>query len=134
MTSTIPGSSRTGAETTGGATTCESSAASSTRASSGSSIEGREAFSREHEHQYAHHLYVCANDSTAYKNHVLLRKHLMETPDAFRRYEDLKIRLAESGLDRESYTREKTFLILEFLRAEGLSIEELEDIKTQNLV
>ena len=58
----------------------------------------------------------------------------MENPDAFRRYEDLKIRLMESGLDMESYGREKTFLILEFLRAESLSIEELEDIKKQNLV
>ena len=97
-------------------------------------IEGREAFGLEHEHRYAHYLYVCAIDSTAYKNHVLLKKHLMENPDAFRRYKDLKIRLVESGLDRESYTRAKTFVILEFLRAEGLSIEELEDIKTQNLV
>jgi GrpB-like predicted nucleotidyltransferase (UPF0157 family) len=97
-------------------------------------IEGREAFGLEYEHKYAHHLYVCTEDSTAYKNHVLLRKHLMENPDAFRRYEDLKIRLAESGLDRESYGREKTLLILEFLGAEGLSDEELEDIRTQNLV
>jgi GrpB-like predicted nucleotidyltransferase (UPF0157 family) len=97
-------------------------------------IEGREAFGLEHEHKYAHHLYVCTIGSTAYKNHVLLRKHLMENPDAFRRYEDLKLRLAESGLDRESYGREKTQLILEFLGAEGFSDEELENIKTQNLV
>ncbi len=97
-------------------------------------IEGREAFGLEHEHRYAHHLYVCTINSTAYKNHVLLRKHLMENPDAFRRYKDLKIRLAESGLDRESYGREKTHLILEFLGAEGLSDEEFEDIKKQNLV
>lgn len=97
-------------------------------------IEGREAFGLLNEPRYAHHLYVCTINSTAYKNHVLLKKHLMENPDAFRRYEDLKIRLAESGMDKESYGRQKTDLILEFLEAEGLSNKELEDIKTQNLV
>jgi GrpB-like predicted nucleotidyltransferase (UPF0157 family) len=97
-------------------------------------IQGREAFGLEREHRYAHHLYVCTIDSTAYKNHVLLKKHLMENPDAFRRYRGLKIRLAESGLDRESYGREKTHLILEFLGAEELSDKDLEDIKSQNLV
>jgi len=97
-------------------------------------IEGREAFGLLDESRYAHHLYVCAINSTAYKNHVLLKKHLIENPDAFRRYEDLKIRRAESGMDKESYGRQKTDLILEFLGAEGLSNEELEDIKTQNLV
>jgi GrpB-like predicted nucleotidyltransferase (UPF0157 family) len=96
-------------------------------------IEGREAFGQENEPKYAHHLYVCTADSTAYKNHVLLRKHLTENPEAFRRYRDLKLQLAASGLDIDSYTREKTLLIIEFLRDERLSAMELMEIKTQNL-
>ena len=96
-------------------------------------IEGREMFGQENEPKHAHHLYVCTADSTAYKNHVLLKKHLTENPEAFRRYRDLKLRLAASGLDIDSYTREKTLLIIEFLGEEGLSAEELEEIKTQNL-
>ena len=96
-------------------------------------IEGREAFGQENEPKYAHHLYVCTANSTAYKNHVLLRKHLKENPEAFRRYRDLKLQLAASGLDIDSYTREKTILIIEFLREEGLSAKELKEIKTQNL-
>ena len=96
-------------------------------------IEGREAFGKENEPKYSHHLYVCAADSTAYKNHVLLRKHLTENPEAFRRYRDLKLQLAASGLDVDSYTRGKTLLIIKFLREEGLSSKELKEIKTQNL-
>ncbi|UCH38371.1 MAG: GrpB family protein, partial [Candidatus Bathyarchaeota archaeon] len=41
-------------------------------------IEGREMFVQEYESQYAHHLYVCTANSTAYKNHILLKKHLTE--------------------------------------------------------
>jgi len=96
-------------------------------------IEGREAFGNENEPKYSHHLYVCGADSTAYKNHVLLRKHLTENPEAFRRYRDLKLQLAASGLDVDSYTRGKTLLIIKFLREEGLSSKELKEIKTQNL-
>lgn len=96
-------------------------------------IEGREAFGKEDEPKYTHHLYVCTANSTAYKNHVLLKKHLTEKPEAFGRYRDLKLQLAASGLDVDSYTREKTLLIIEFLREEGLSDSELEEIKKQNL-
>ena len=96
-------------------------------------IERREAFALEKEPKYAHHLYVCTADSTAYKNHIFLRKHLTENPEAFRRYRDLKLQLAASGLNVDSYTRGKTLLIIEFLRKEGLSANELKEIKTQNL-
>lgn len=96
-------------------------------------IEGREVFGQEDEPKYAHHLYVCTANSTAYKNHILLKKHLTENLEAFRRYRDLKLQLAASGLDIDSYTREKTLLILEFLREEGFSTKELKEIKTQNL-
>ncbi|UCH03024.1 MAG: GrpB family protein, partial [Candidatus Bathyarchaeota archaeon] len=96
-------------------------------------IEGREMFGQENEPKPAHHLYVCSDDSTAYKNHILLKKHLMENREAFRRYRDLKLQLAASGLDIDSYTRKKTLLIIEFLKEEGLSTKELNEIKTQNL-
>jgi len=41
--------------------------------------------------------------------------------------------MAASGMDIDSYTREKTLLIIKFLREEGLSAKELKEIKTQNL-
>jgi len=96
-------------------------------------IECREMFGQENEPKYAHHLYVCTANSAAYRNHILLKKHLTENLEAFRRYRDLKLQLAASGLNITSYTREKTLLIIEFLREEGLSTKELEEIKTQNL-
>jgi GrpB-like predicted nucleotidyltransferase (UPF0157 family) len=96
-------------------------------------IEGREAFSLDYEHKYAHHLYIVAVGSSAYRNHVLLKKHLTENPEAFRRYNDLKLGLAESSEGIERYWRSKTELILEFLEAEGMTEEELESIRADNL-
>jgi len=95
-------------------------------------IEGREAFGLDYEHKHAHHLYLVAVDSTAYRNHMLLKKHLTENPDAFRKYNDLKMGLAESSENIESYWRSKTELILEFLEAEGMSKDELDSIRNDN--
>jgi len=96
-------------------------------------IEEREAFGLDYEHKHLHHLYLVAVGSTAYRNHVLLKKHLTENPEAFRRYNDLKLGLAESSEDIERYWRSKTQLILEFLEAEGMTEAELESIRTDNL-
>ncbi len=96
-------------------------------------IEGREAFGLDYEHNHAHHLYLVAVDSTAYRNHILLKKHLIENPDAFRMYNDLKLGLAESSENIERYWRSKTMLILEFLEAEGMSKDELDSIRDDNL-
>jgi len=96
-------------------------------------VLGREAFGLDYEHKRAHHLYLVAVDSTAYRNHVLLKKHLTENPDAFRRYNDLKMGLAESRDNIEIYWRSKTELILEFLEAEGMLMEELDSIRADNL-
>ena len=96
-------------------------------------IEGREAFGLDYEHKHAHHLYLVAVDSTAYRNHVFLKKHLTENPEDFRRYNDLKLGLAESSESREEYWRSKTMLILEFLEAEGMSKNELDSIRDDNL-
>jgi len=64
---------------------------------------------------------------------VLLKKHLAENPEAFRRYNDLKMGLAGSCESREDYCRSKTLLILEFLEAEGMSQDELDSIRDDNL-
>ena len=96
-------------------------------------ITGREAFNLDGTAIYPHHLYVCPSDSEALRNHLLLKKHLSENPKSFKRYNDLKICLAKSVVSREEYWKSKTYLILEFLRAEGMSKETLEEIKRQNL-
>lgn len=96
-------------------------------------IVGREAFNLDRTPAHPHHLYVCPRDSEALKNHLLLKKHLSENPDSFKRYNDLKIDLAKSALSLEEYWKSKTMLILEFLEAEGMSPETLEEIRRQNL-
>lgn len=96
-------------------------------------IMGREAFNLDYEHKYKHHLYLCPVDSIAYKNHMMLKKHMSENRDALKRYNDLKIGLAESSEDIESYWKAKTELILEFLEKEGLDRESLDLIRKDNL-
>ena len=96
-------------------------------------IREREAFKQRGEPCHPHHLYVCRLGSVAYKNHVLLRKHLVDNPSDFRRYEELKVKLGGFASDVDEYTRLKTELILEFLFSEGLSDEEIEEIRLQNL-
>jgi GrpB-like predicted nucleotidyltransferase (UPF0157 family) len=96
-------------------------------------IEGREAFDLDYKHKHAHNLYMVTVGSTAYRNHMLLKKHLTENPEDFRRYNDLKIGLAKSSESVERYWRSKTELILEFLEAEGMSKDELASIRADNL-
>lgn len=96
-------------------------------------IKEREAFKPTFQPKHPHHLYVCRVGSVAYKNHVLLKKHLIEDTEDFRRYMELKVRLGDTASDVDEYTRLKTELILEFLSEEGLSAEELEEIRLQNL-
>ncbi len=96
-------------------------------------IEGREAFGLEYEHKHAHNLYLVTVGSIAYRNHMLLKRHLTENPEDFRRYNDLKMGLAKSSESMELYWRSKTELILEFLEAEGMSKDELASIRADNL-
>ena len=96
-------------------------------------IKDREAFKLVKEAKYRHNLYVCHRDSLAYRNHILLQKHLTGNPEDFKRYIDLKLRLAGTAVDVDEYCRLKTNLILEFLRMEGLSERELEEIRSENL-
>lgn len=96
-------------------------------------IKEREAFKLTYKPTHPHNLYVCHIDSLAYKNHILLKKHLSENPENFKRYEELKISLGNSASNVDEYTRLKTELILEFLAAEDLSDEELSMIRSENL-
>jgi GrpB-like predicted nucleotidyltransferase (UPF0157 family) len=96
-------------------------------------IKGREAFKLDYDPKLPHHLYLCPVDSGAYRNHTLLKKHLAENPDAFKRYNDLKLGLADTADSIDTYWRSKTLLILEFLEKEGLNQDELESIREDNL-
>jgi GrpB-like predicted nucleotidyltransferase (UPF0157 family) len=97
-------------------------------------ISGREAFKLTHESTHPHNLYVCHIESIAYKNHILLKKHLSENPEDFKRYKELKISLGLRATNVDEYTRRKTELILEFLAAEGVPEKEIEIIRVDNLL
>jgi len=96
-------------------------------------ISGREAFNLDTPAKYPHHLYLCHIDSVAYRNHRLLKKHLTENPEDFKRYQELKANLVQSASSRTDYWRSKTMLILEFLEAEGVPKEEIDRIRRENL-
>jgi len=96
-------------------------------------IKEREAFKLDTSSKHLHNLYVCHKDSIAYRNHVLLKKHLSKNPRDFNRYKELKLSLAESAEDVDEYCRAKTDLILEILAKEGLSEKDLEQIRLENL-
>ena len=95
-------------------------------------IKGREAFDLDYQHKYKHNLYLCTVDSIAYKNHILLKKHLTENPDSFKRYNELKLGLAKTSNTRENYWKAKTELILEFLMKEGLEKVYIDSIREDN--
>jgi GrpB-like predicted nucleotidyltransferase (UPF0157 family) len=95
-------------------------------------IKEREAFKYE-KAKYRHNLYVCKKDSLAYRNHILLKKHLRENPEDFERYKEHKQSIGETSVDIDEYCRRKTELILEFLKAEGFPEEDLDEIRVENL-
>ena len=96
-------------------------------------IKDREAFKTEREPLHPHNLYLVLRDSTAFRNHILLKKHIEENPESFKKYNKLKIKLANSASSIDEYTKSKTLLILEFLKVEGVSQSEIEQIKGENL-
>jgi len=95
-------------------------------------INEREAFNYKSAN-HRHNLYVCHKDSIAYRNHVLLKKHLTENPKDFRRYKELKLKLSQTSENVDEYCRAKTDLILEFLKAEGIPEKDLDEIRSSNL-
>lgn len=96
-------------------------------------IKGREAFKLDYVHKYDHNLYLCPADSLAYRNHMMLKKHMTENPEDMKRYNDLKLGLAESSKSIDNYWKAKTNLLLEFLEKQGFSEEELDSIRQDNL-
>ncbi|MBN2336600.1 GrpB family protein [Candidatus Bathyarchaeota archaeon] len=95
-------------------------------------IADRKAFKQKGEPLHPHNLYLVRRDSAAYRNHVLLKKHLTGNPGSFKRYNDLKLSLADSAFDVDEYCRSKTTLILELLEAEGVPRSELDQIRDEN--
>jgi hypothetical protein len=78
-------------------------------------------------------LYLCASDSLALRNHLLVRDYLRVHPDIARQYGDLKKRLAEQyPEDIDAYTEGKTPLLLGILREVGLRSGELATIERIN--
>jgi len=100
-------------------------------------VEGREAFKYSKENcnlnWMAHHLYVCIKGNENLKNHLLLQKHLRKNKESVKKYSALKRELAKKyPNDIISYIDGKTELILSFLKAEGMNLEEISRIESVN--
>jgi len=76
-------------------------------------IAGREAFDRpEPLETMAYHLYVCAQDNLAYREHIAFRDYLRTHEPARMAYQSLKILLAQQfPRDAEAYCQSKTDFI-----------------------
>ena len=95
-------------------------------------IEDREAFSNP-PGLPAHNLYVCPVGTIGVVNQVAVRDYLRTHPDVAARYGALKKELAaQFPEDIESYVFGKTDLVLEILRAAGLSADQLATIERVN--
>jgi GrpB-like predicted nucleotidyltransferase (UPF0157 family) len=96
-------------------------------------VPGREAFKRP-ESSPKQNLYVCLQDSVAFRNHILLREALGKNSDLRSRYARLKIQLAEQFAgDIDAYCEAKTPFILKILRDQGLTESELVEVAGANL-
>jgi GrpB-like predicted nucleotidyltransferase (UPF0157 family) len=95
-------------------------------------IEDREAFDHPADLP-RHNLYLCPEGTIGIVNQLAVRDYLRRHPDAARRYGELKKGLAaQFPNDIESYVFGKTDLVLEVLRAAGLTAEQLADIERVN--
>ncbi len=80
-----------------------------------------------------HHLYVCFSDSLALKNHLVFRDVLLQDKALAHSYSQLKINLMnEKGITRDKYNKLKTDFILSVLTNNGLSENEIDEIKKAN--
>lgn len=81
----------------------------------------------------AHHLYVCFDDSTALKNHLVFRDALLHNQELVTKYAQLKKELSEEpGMTRETYTVRKTDFIMAAFQSLGLKATELQEINKAN--
>lgn len=85
-------------------------------------IEGREMFKYSgKEHLMDHHLYVCPEDSSELKRHVLFRDYLLSHPDAVQAYSQIKKEAAELyPHDIDSYINHKGTVIEKIYKELGL--------------
>lgn len=80
-----------------------------------------------------HHLYVCTEDSLALKNHLTLKKHLLDHPEKVIEYSQLKKDLAKKfPNDIDAYVDGKTDFIVNILKKEGISDSEARLIEDEN--
>lgn len=95
-------------------------------------IDDRDAFAVP-EGQLEHNLYVCPRDSTALRDHIVLRDHLRANPSDAAQYADLKRQLAARfSHDIGGYVEGKTAFILSTLARCGFSTEQLALIRNAN--
>ena len=84
------------------------------------------------QHWMEHHLYVCFSDSLALKNHLLVKNSLLNNPILVENYGNLKKQLIRKNISKEAYTKQKTNFILDILLKEGLTSDEIEQIRRAN--
>lgn len=95
-------------------------------------IADREAFLAPR-NQPAHHLYLCAENSLALKNHLAVRDYLRTHLSDAAVYSTLKKASAKRfGKERERYVQAKTDFILSILERCEFSAKELDSIKRAN--
>lgn len=100
-------------------------------------VKGREVLSYKEDNKLiqwmSHHLYLCVRGNENLRNHLLLQKHLTNNKEAVEVYSELKRNLAELyPEDIDAYIDGKTKLIIGFLKAEGMDLDELERIEAIN--
>ena len=85
-------------------------------------IQDREAFKYSaKEHLMDHHLYVCPQDSSELKRHILFRDYLLSHPDAVQAYSKIKKEAAELyPHDIDSYINHKGSVIEKIYKEIGL--------------
>lgn len=79
-----------------------------------------------------HHLYCCIKNSTALKNHIILRDALRKDEFLVKEYAALKRNLAKHAHNMDEYVMGKTSFIAKVLAAHGMSNDELLAIEEQN--
>ena len=85
-------------------------------------IQGREAFKyTDKPHLMQHHLYVCHADSVELHRHLTFRNFLRQTPDAVKKYSEVKEKAAALYPDSiEKYMEYKSSCIRELYQTCGL--------------
>ena len=82
---------------------------------------------------FPHNLYVCLDQCTALKNHLVLRDHFRKNPIDRNRYSKLKKQLAHKyPRDIDSYINGKTDFILSILKKYNFNLKELKTIENIN--